>query len=184
MHVKRLVPLEPERQDIGRGQPDRLASRSRRIVAAVLDRIVFPTVALYGSLLVGVLVGANPFKDDKWGWWAVPSCVFVVANEFIGTAIRGQTFGKFLLRMRVIRADTLGPPGFARTVIRTFGLAPLGWVPYAGLAAEVADNATFFLSRRRQALHDMLSGTIVVDDEPWRRWTEWQDRRERLRQRH
>ena len=146
--------------------PDRLASRGRRIFAAVLDRVVLATV-----LFNVALAFASPDNlGEVFGWHFAPAVTILGVNEVVGTALWGQTIGKHLLGIRVVRTDNFDVPGWRRAMVRTFGLLPFGWMPYGGLAAETADEATFFFSRRRQALHDMMSGTLVVDDAPWRKW--------------
>jgi uncharacterized RDD family membrane protein YckC len=108
--------------------------------------------------------------DEPQWWYWLPAGVFVLLNDYVGTALWGQTVGKRLLGIRVVLAECLEAPGWLWATIRRYGLMPFCWLPLSGPAMEVADDATMFFNRRRQALHDIISGTIVVEDGSWRRW--------------
>jgi uncharacterized RDD family membrane protein YckC len=81
----------------------------------------------------------------------------------------GQTPAKRLLHLRVVRADSLQPAGFARM----FWLRGV----LAGIIANIAITVTIgilllmpFWDRRRQNLWDKISNTYVVNDpnDAWR----------------
>lgn len=139
-----------------------LAARWDRIIAKLLDGVALPVVIF---ALAG-LFGGDRGLESSW----LLLLPVAGANEIIGTAVWGQTVGKRLLGLRVVRADTYGTPGWRRALLRVFGLTPLGLLPYGGVAGEAADDASFLFSKSRRALHDVISGTIVVEDGPWRAW--------------
>lgn len=168
---KRTKAKKPRRSHSARSvppydAPDVLAARWDRILGTIIDRSVLPALLL---LVVSTLVGRDPFgQDGVWLW--VPVLAAAAVHEVVGTALWGQTLGKRLVGVRVVRADNFDLPGWRRAVMRTFGLAPLAAVPYGSVGAEIANDASFFLNRCRRAMHDFLGGTLVVQDAPWRRW--------------
>ena len=114
------------------------AGIGRRVAAFILDIVLF-----FVTLVIGYII-----------WW-------------LFTLSRGQTPGKQLLKIRVVRVDgTASDWGW--TFIRefvvklvvfntaaqavTFGLAPL------------LDNLWAFWDKDRQTLHDKVMKTVVVDD--------------------
>ena len=72
----------------------------------------------------------------------------------------GGTFGKRLLKIRVVRADG-GSVGYRQAFIRNF--ARLGWqVPIFGLLFLLADAFLLLAQPRRQRIGDLLAETRVV----------------------
>jgi len=89
------------------------------------------------------------------------------AYEVPASANSGQTLGKKLLGIKVVRVETDGRLGFGRSFRRWFRLAwptPF-WVACYGLPIllQVIDCLFVAVDRRlRQALHDRISFTVVV----------------------
>ena len=126
----------------------RAADLGRRVVAFLID-------VLLGILLL--VIG--------WLIW------------LLFTARDGQTPGKKLMSIRAVRIDGT-PSDWGWTMLRELGvkivlLRLLLWVvPLVGLVAWVADMLWPFWDRDRQALHDKLMKTVVIDEreylEAWR----------------
>jgi uncharacterized RDD family membrane protein YckC len=121
--------------------PGSVASTGARIGAFIIDAIV-------ANLVAGIpyLFGVRYTPNSR---------TFVVLGAFllielIFDATYGQTLGKRLLGIRVIRVDGNGLAGLPWLLLRTFLLGAL--VP-----AVVWD-------RDRRGLHDKAAGTIVVVD--------------------
>ena len=75
-------------------------------------------------------------------------------------ASSGGTFGKRLLKIRVVRADG-GNVGYRQAFIRNF--ARLGWqVPTFGALFLLADALLLLAQPRRQRIGDLLAETRVV----------------------
>lgn len=68
---------------------------------------------------------------------------------------RGATFGKRALKLQVLSADNLDQIGFGRATGRFFGRYLSMLVLYIGYLMQP-------FTGRKQALHDMVSGTVVV----------------------
>jgi uncharacterized RDD family membrane protein YckC len=150
------------------GRPDRLATPTRRVMAALVDSAV--TAACAWLAIVGMWLGGAALTSDR------TLAVNVIGGAVIGhvyvlvaTALWGQTLGKRLLGIRVVRSDTFDLPGWKRAGIRTLGLVPLGMLPY-GAALTTVGEGSFLFTRTRQGVHDVFAGTIVVDDREWHRW--------------
>lgn len=75
---------------------------------------------------------------------------------------RGQTVGKILLGIRIVRVDTLEKGGFVTNVLlRTLLNNLIVSIPIAGLLYGLAD-ALFIFRDDRRCLHDKIAGTCVV----------------------
>lgn len=79
-------------------------------------------------------------------------------------AMRGQTLGKWLVGVRIVRFQTGANPGFiSAVVLRHFIMAALGSIQYVGLGLLVFDIGCIFREDRR-CLHDLIADTMVVVD--------------------
>jgi uncharacterized RDD family membrane protein YckC len=105
----------------------------------------------YGSLQVAIiLIGAA-----LWFAYEVPA----LANS-------GQTPGKRLVGIRVLRVEEEGPLGFARAIRRwnPLGLSMILWLCcLLGFALQFVDCLFVLVDKPlHQALHDKSAGTVVV----------------------
>lgn len=131
---------------------------SDRFVAYMVDTIPF-TVGAVGTVWVWGGPMNRPIEDSVL--WAIGAgwLGLAVLWQFAGN-LAGGTPGKRLLGLRVVGPDG-NSPGFFRALVRA-----LGWVLSTPLA-----NFGFFIALfhpRTRTLHDMLSGTFVVEDGPRR----------------
>ena len=71
----------------------------------------------------------------------------------------GQSPGKKLCKIRIVRADTKQLPGFVKGVLLRSWLAQVLYcVPFVNLAGIL-----MIFGQKRQCLHDVIAGTIVVE---------------------
>jgi uncharacterized RDD family membrane protein YckC len=92
---------------------------------------------------------------------AAGSMVLVVVQISL-LVMRGQTIGKSLCNVRIVRVGTGELPGFLRAVVlRSWVPGFLGAVPCLGPVFSLA-NILFILRPDRRCLHDHLAGTVVV----------------------
>jgi len=144
--------------------PTQLAGRGRRLVAFLLDAVIFAI----GPLLDVVLrtAGQPSVGNALRLLWTVA----VLAVQVWLLATRGQTIGKILLQMAIVDVDTKLPPGFLRaSVIRQGFQGLLGQLyPLAFLAFIVVDSLFIFTPTRR-CLHDRFARTeVIAVDRDWR----------------
>ena len=125
----------------------------RRVVACLLDcslaalfsSVAFSPLLFVEPTLVLVLVLSLPF--------VLLFCVVYVTHALLLDGDRGQTLGKALSGVEVIREDTGAPPGPYRAALRalTFLFVDM----FVGLFVMLA-------SRKRQRPGDVAAGTLVV----------------------
>ncbi|HEX6125773.1 MAG TPA: RDD family protein [Pyrinomonadaceae bacterium] len=149
-----------------------LASIGNRFLAAAIDHFiqyfsiavvvyVFLTAAGAGSDL-GMIEGLQ----NEMPKWTIAIMIFILFLLFSGYFIffewlwDGQTPGKRLLKLRVIRDD--GRPitlweAIARNLLRVFDAAPGFLVPIYSIGLIV-----IFLSSRDQRVGDIFAGTVVI----------------------
>ncbi len=121
--------------------PGSMASTGARVGAFVIDAIV-------ANLVAGVpyLFGARYTLDSR----NIAVLLTFLLIELIFDSIYGQTLGKRMFNIRVIRVDGDGLAGFRWILLRTVLLGAL-------IPPVVWD-------RDRRGLHDRASGTVVVVD--------------------
>ncbi len=93
---------------------------------------------------------------------ALPYLGLLVLTQLVLLAWRGQSVGKFLLRLRIVRVDDGRSPGGYRAFLLR-GAVPfvIEQIPVAGFLFWLADSALIFRDDHR-CLHDLLAGTRVV----------------------
>ncbi len=127
---------------------------NRRVLAALIDLVVLGA----GAALIGFVAGAlnggevefTPALDVILLGWAL---YYYFACESGG----GQTIGKRLMKLRVVRADG-GHAGMREIFVRTILRVVDGIALYlVGLIVMLVTG------ERRQRLGDLAGGTVVVD---------------------
>ena len=137
------------------------ARRSTRLAAAIVD-----------SLILGVVFWAVFFQqfeeiaDPAAEWWVMPlvtlglSVLFILINGFL-LAKHGQTVGKKLLGLRIVRTDG-SPASLARLAGLRYGVGFLiSAVPMVGVMYGLVD-ALFIFRASHKCLHDNIADTIVI----------------------
>jgi uncharacterized RDD family membrane protein YckC len=148
-----------------------LASIGNRFLACAVDHLlqllaVTIVVVLAALTLVGGLSGAAERLWDapKWAIALLFVAYFLIWSGYFALfewAWSGQTPGKRLMRLRVIRED--GRPitfyeAAARNLVRIFDMLPaLPLVPLYSVGL-----VSVFVSRRDQRVGDLVAGTVVV----------------------
>jgi uncharacterized RDD family membrane protein YckC len=145
-----------------------LASIGNRFLACAVDHFIQFVVIF---ILVWVMLTAmsfnfsNPTANDvpKWIVAILLLAIFSVITgyfTFFEWFWSGQTPGKRLLRLRVIRED--GRPitiweAMARNLIRLFDMQPFTGIPFYSIGLIAV-----FVSPRDQRVGDLFAGTVVV----------------------
>lgn len=148
---------------MGAGGPP--ADRVKRLVATVLDGLIFAVTAgmAFG---MGFLSGAGFHWGvgllSGFGLMSIVWLGMLVCQCYL-LAIRGQTIGKIVMGLRIVRFEDGGNPGFVKAVLlRTFLWAIITAVPVVGTLIGVVGILFIFRDDQR-CLHDHLAGTRVVN---------------------
>jgi uncharacterized RDD family membrane protein YckC len=126
---------------------------NRRVLAALVDLVALFVGGFVLGLVVGLVTGGDAFGGSANAIFVAWALYYYFAFE----SGDGQTPGKKLLKLRVVRADG-GPVGMREIAIRTILRLVDGLLLYlVGLIVMLATG------ERRQRLGDLAAGTIVVD---------------------
>jgi len=129
----------------------------RRVLATLADGIVLGFVFGVMSMLFGSSSAqGGQVSASLDGFSALVYFVLVFAYYFLMEGYLGQTVGKMLLGIKVVREDTDEVPGIKAAIIRTVMRLIDGLFAY--LVAFIAVLA----SQKNQRLGDMLANTLVV----------------------
>lgn len=141
------------------------ADRGTRFGAAIVDGLISFAVALP----LGVSVGLNWQSPSEWsqalfgvaGLITLALAIAWIAYTIHLVSKNGQTIGKKLLGIKVVRSDgtkaTLGRIFWLRNVVNAIP----SMIPFVGYFYSLADHLWIF-GDRRQCLHDKIADTIVV----------------------
>lgn len=141
-----------------------LADRSTRLVAAILDGIILWIL----NMLAMIPLGLNMFSPDA----KPPSFSSIILMTLIGLfmylavngyllARDGQTVGKKLMKIRILRSDG-EKATFGRLIgLRLLPLWLVNLIPLIGGICALAD-VLFIFRDSRKCLHDNIADTVVV----------------------
>ena len=159
----RFAPPQAHVEDVADTASGALAGRGTRLVATLLDGLI-------GGLAFGLVALVTPLT------WApgpgVSVTRFMITNGVVGIvlfmvlhsyllATRGQTIGKALLKVRIVRRDG-SPASFGRIIgLRYLPTTVITLIPLFGGLYALVDSLLIFRESRR-CLHDNIADTIVV----------------------
>jgi uncharacterized RDD family membrane protein YckC len=150
--------------DKGEPASERLAGRGMRLAAVLLDSAIAGMAAAPGIVLVAPSYVAHTRGPMLLLGGAVMflGLLAIAIVQIVLLSKHGQTIGKKVLKVRIVRADDGGYPGFVKAVLlRAFVPALIGGVPAAGSIFSIVDILFIFRSDRR-CIHDLIAGTRVV----------------------
>jgi uncharacterized RDD family membrane protein YckC len=149
--------------DDGPAEP-RLAGRGERLGAFIIDLIILLVILIplmfVGGYFSGMMSGEKPPFTEQLMWGAIGFGIFIVVQ---GWPLNndGQTWGKKLLKMRIVDMDGR-KPAFAKLILLRYGVSQaIGLIPIFGTAYFVVDSCFIFGAPRR-CIHDYIAGTRVV----------------------
>ncbi len=138
-----------------------LAGRGARLGAATIDSLIFA-----GSVTPGVVSITSAGTDMGVGF-GIALLIFawilllVVQATFL--IKRGQSLGKMVVGIRIVKASDESVPGFAKVfVLRMLVPNLLSGIPVVGVIFALADYLFIFRDDRR-CLHDLVAETKVID---------------------
>lgn len=140
----------------------RLASVGQRFAARLIDTLGLGVVFLAALVLAGVDFGET--GEGLSGAWTFGGILLGLLYEVPSTALVGQTLGKAAMRIRIVRAEDGGIPGFSRAGLRYLVPFLLGMLPIPLVALLATSIATlwFIWDPRRQSVPDKAARTLVV----------------------
>lgn len=167
------APVTPAAEPIG-GQV--LAARGTRLSAAGLDGALLMLACVPALVSITQAIVRRYIEDETLGWtltWSTGTGVSALLLLALGAvtivlvARNGQTVGKKLLGIRVVRSD--GRPAglwrifLLRNVVASIPtLLPFGGTGLAlGVLYTLVDELMIF-GETRQCLHDRIADTVVV----------------------
>ncbi len=137
-----------------------LASRGQRLGAAILDSLVVVPVAIVVAILMPA-AQKNPNLMIAVVVLIVAAAIAIITVNLVGIYRTGQTIGKRLLGIRVVRSDG-ERVDFARYLfMRWFAIALIGNIPLIGPFISLLNVLLIFRDSRR-CLHDDFADTIVI----------------------
>ena len=129
----------------------------RRVLAIIADGLVLGVVFSAISVL-GRMVGLGEADAPLFAGYTWAGGFFVLAMAYYALmeGYRGQTVGKMLFGIRVVREEGGGVPGFKAAAVRSLLRVVDGLLGYlVGFVAVVA-------SKKNRRLGDMAARTLVV----------------------
>ena len=139
-----------------------LATRGTRLGAKLIDGVVL-FVVVFAVVMAGSAAGST--GAEQYGSWMLAVLVLAFALVLGVQAWllhrHGQTVGKKILGIRIVRGD-LSRCGLARIVfLRVLPFSVVGFIPLVGPAVGLVDALMIFGDDHR-TLHDRLADTVVV----------------------
>lgn len=154
------------------------AERGTRLLAMLLDRSItlvcaLPGLALLGMSFIEMVVAASRGHEPDFSTMDVTrlllglillgcalSALFIV--QVVMISMRGQSIGKRILGIRIVRFSDGSNPGFVNGwLLRSLVPGIVGAIPYIGWMFIMVDLCFIFREDRR-CLHDLMADTRVV----------------------
>lgn len=155
-----------------------------RLVALIIDRLIISAIIFVLAWVAQFVL--DLFGVNEWlrtgdlasaivlGLGLLISALIYLGYDILFLVLAGQTPGKWLMGVRVVRTDGARLKG-SNAVIRQLGYF-VSAVLFLGYLWVLVDN-------KRQAWHDKLAGTLVIYSWPEEGGAPITDRLERIRQR-
>ncbi len=152
---------------LGTGEELELAEPAARLRAKVIDGMILVGVIVMGIILVLLSAAAG-----EWGVGIgivegvlLSSVIFGLVSllyDPVMIATRGQTIGKMVTRIRVVRADNGELPSWGRSFGRWAVPGALVVIPGVGFVLALICYASLAWDASRRGWHDKAAGTVVV----------------------
>ncbi len=143
-----------------------LASRGNRFLAALIDGLILLVcfAPILGILsMTGILQSESTLGQIFVSLLttAIGVAIYVLVNGKLLIS-QGQTWGKKIMKIRILRQD--GTQANAQELIlkRYIALVAISIIPYVGNLFVIVDALMIF-RENRQCLHDDIAGTKVVE---------------------
>lgn len=139
-----------------------LAGRGIRLVAVIIDVVLF-YLALAPSIIALIVFQGDPTvaRGTSLAFGTVAMLAYAICQGYLLTT-KGQTIGKGMMKIRIVRYGDGGNPGFLRAIL-VRGLLPglIGLIPTVGPVLVLIDLLFIFGAERRR-ISDLVADTKVV----------------------
>jgi uncharacterized RDD family membrane protein YckC len=159
--------------EVGNIGPAQLATRKRRLGASLLDAVLLAMIVVPLEFMSGFWVALHravlsarithvPYPYEfRLTALAYGLATFVVLQSYPLMA-SGQTWGKRMLRIKIVDMHGNKPSLFWLLGVREIAKWVVSSVPFVGSPAVIGDMLLIFRSDRRCG-HDWMAGTRVVE---------------------
>ena len=174
-------PYRTSGSSLGRGDvaPEAilLASRWRRLFARLIDETIILVLTILSLVVLDNVAGtellnvfAQPASEINPMIWFMDLSVLSLVSTGLGFLFYillnfslledGQTIGKRLMKIRMVLYPEFDPSGLVRLMFAREGLLTVGALLFG---VFMVIDYLFIFGRDRRCLHDLWSGTSVVD---------------------
>ena len=158
------------RVTLGNGEVRDLASPGKRLVARIIDialvAIILAIFAIAG--IVGLLAIPEAGEEAAgalillgFGGAVLVFLIFLIYEPAL-IATRGQTVGKMMMGIKVVRAEDGGLPGWGKAIGRWILPGLVFLIPFAGWFLHMLVYLSLVWDDRRQGWHDKMGTTVVI----------------------
>jgi uncharacterized RDD family membrane protein YckC len=141
-----------------------LAGRGSRLMAVLIDGLLFCVCCIPGGIMLWV--GADNDNDTlKIIGGILIGLVFLalLVIQIYLLSSRGQTIGKKMMSVKVVKYDDGSNPGFVHAcLLRLIVPGFINGIPIIGYLFPIVD-ACFIFNEERRCIHDLIASTKVVN---------------------
>ena len=150
--------------DIAPAGTQELAGRGMRLLAVIIDTIILMVILIpmmvASGYFTGMMSGARPALGTQLMWGAFSIVLFVLVQGY-PLSQSAQTWGKKLLKMKIVHLDGSQPSLGVLLGQRYVPVQVAGQVPFIGWLLSLVD-VLFIFGQERRCIHDLIAGTRVV----------------------
>lgn len=145
-----------------------LADRGTRLGAAIIDGLLMLAINIpimwlggyFTQVMATAQSGGPPFGTLLL--WTLIGFVLFVVVQGVPLNQSGQTWGKRLLKIRIVDLNGNKPPFANLIALRYLPISIASLIPVLGPIASLVD-ALFIFRADRRCVHDLIAGTRVVN---------------------
>jgi uncharacterized RDD family membrane protein YckC len=146
-----------------------LADRGTRLGAAILDGLLLLAINLpimwiggyFAQVTAAAQTGGSPPFGTLLLWTLIGFVIFILVQGFPLNQ-SGQTWGKRLLKIRIVDLNGNKPPFVNLIALRYLPISLASLVPILGPIASLVD-ALFIFRADKRCIHDLIAGTRVIN---------------------
>lgn len=143
-----------------------LADRGIRLLAAIVDGLTIGVIGIIAAIMIPALQPRPGAEPDQMmlilmGLVLGVGLIAVIVINCLWLHRYGQTIGKRLLKIKIVRGDG-NPCSLLRVIFaRWLPVTALGSIPLIGGVISLVDVLLIFREDHR-CLHDIIADTIVI----------------------